>query len=224
MKWFAVVLFAALLPAAAVAQQFGAAQHVIKDDDGDPIANFDLGKDLSVRLAALKGVIKVGNPNGDVTIYQFSDLNCPFCRQAAHDVDDLLKQDPKLTLVYVPYAVLSMQSLQGALVEIAASQEFTPDQFRELHRRVYAGRGTIDAQRVYDAAVAIGADPKELAAASGAPETLATLKANADFGMVAKLRATPAYIVAGVVILGHPGLKPLQTVVAAVRQCGKAVC
>jgi protein-disulfide isomerase len=224
MKWLALALFIALMPAAAAAQQFGGAQHVIKDDDGDPIANFDLAKDLSARLASLKGVIKLGNPNGDVTLYQFSDLNCPFCRQAAHDIDALLKQDSKLTLIYVPYAVLSMQSLQGALVEIAAAQEFTSDQLRELHRRVYAERGTIDAQRVYNAAVTIGADPKELAAASGTPQTLATLKANADFGSAAQLRATPAYIIAGVAILGHPGLKPLQNVVAAVRRCGKAVC
>jgi protein-disulfide isomerase len=224
MKWLVLALFAALMPAAAAAQQFGAAQHLIRDDDGDPIANFDLDKSLSARLAALKGVVKVGNPNGDVTLYQFYDLNCPFCREAAHDVDDLLKQDNKLTLIYVPYAVLSMQSLQGALVEIAASQELTPDRFRELHRRIYAERGTVDAQRVYDAAVALGADPKKLAAVSGTAETLATLKANADFGMAAKLRATPAYVIAEVAILGHPGLKPLQNVVAAVRRCGKAVC
>ena len=47
----------------------------------------------------------------------------------------------------------------------------------------------------------------------------AALKQNADYGSAAKLIATPDYVIAGVAILGHPGLEPLQKVIAAVRKC-----
>ena len=58
-----------------------------------------------------------------------------------------------------------------------------------------------------------------------AAEISAILKQQiANFGTEAKLGVTPAYIVGGVVILGHPGLKPLQAVVKSMRACGKVVC
>jgi protein-disulfide isomerase len=209
------------VPAAA---QFGAAQYAIKDDDGDSIANFTLSADLTARLAKLPGQVAVGNLQGDVTLLQFYDLNCPYCREAAADVDALVRTDKKLKLVFVPYAVLSLQSVQGALVEIAAAKELTPEKYLDFHRRVYAGRGLIDGTRVLAAAQELGLDQQKLTGAANTETILNVLKDNADFGTAAKLAATPAYIINGVAILGHPGLKPLQGVIGSVRACGKVVC
>lgn len=180
--------------------------------------------ELSARLAKLPGQIAVGNPKGDVTLLQFYDLNCPFCREAAADVDALVRADKKLKLVFVPYAVLSVQSAQGALVELAAGEMLTPERYLEFHRRIYAGRGLIDAPRVLAAAEAIGLDRQELAEAANTESMLGILKQNAVFGSEAKLIATPAYIINGVAILGHPGLKSLQNVIRSVRTCSKVVC
>ena len=209
---------------AAGAAQFGPSQHAIKDDTGDPMTNFDLGADLSARLAKLPGQVPVGNLQGDVTLLQFYDLNCPFCREAAHDVDALINSDKKLKLVFVPYAVLSVASAQGALVEVEAAKQLTPEKYLEFHRRIYANRGLIDGPRVLAAAKDIGLDQQKLATAANTEANLNVLRANADFGTAAKMVATPAYIINGVVILGHPGLKPLQDVIRSVRACGKVVC
>ncbi|MGE5166921.1 MAG: thioredoxin domain-containing protein [Sphingobacteriales bacterium] len=209
---------------AASAAQFGPDQYAIKSDEGDSITNFDLRIELSARLANLPGQIAVGNPKGDVTLLQFYDLNCPFCREAAADVDALVRADKKLKLVFVPYAVLSVQSAQGALVELAAGEMLTPERYLEFHRRIYAGRGLIDAPRVLAAAEAIGLDRQELAEAANTESMLGILKQNAVFGSEAKLIATPAYIINGVAILGHPGLKSLQNVIRSVRTCSKVVC
>jgi len=73
----------ALCIGTANAAQFGDAQHKIVSDYGDEIANFDLNPDLAKRMVALTGQVPVGNATGDVTLYQFYDLNCPFCREAA---------------------------------------------------------------------------------------------------------------------------------------------
>jgi protein-disulfide isomerase len=220
----AIVIALLVCVAAAAAAQFGAAQYAIKDDDGDPIANFSLSADLSARLAKLPGQVAVGNLQGDVTLLQFYDLNCPYCREAAADVDALVRADNKLKLVFVPYAVLSLQSVQGALVEIAAAKELTPEKFLEFHCRIYAGRGLIDGARVLAAAQDVGLDQQKLAGAANTETTLDILKDNANFGTAAKLAATPAYVINGVAILGHPGLKPLQGVIHSVRACGKVVC
>jgi protein-disulfide isomerase len=219
-----VVIVCAAAPLAVIAAQFGPSQHAIKDDTGDPMTNFDLGADLSARLAKLSGQVPVGNLQGDVTLLQFYDLNCPFCREAAADVDTLVRTDKKLKLVFVPYAVLSVASAQGALVEVEAAKQLTPEKYLEFHRRIYANRGLIDGPRVLAAAQDVGLDQQKLAAAANTEANLNVLRANADFGAAAKMIATPAYIINGVAILGHPGLKPLQDVIKSVRACGKVVC
>lgn len=225
MKRLVAIGFAiALCLGTAAAQQISNAQYAIKDDDGDKIANFDLGSGLADRLAKLPAQVPVGNLQGDVTLLQFYDLNCPYCREAARDVDVLVREDKKLKLVLVPYAVLSVQSVQGALVEVGASKSLTPGQYLDFHKRLYAGRGLIDGPRVLAAATEFGLDKDKLAAVSNTEATLDMLRENANFGTEAKLGVTPAYVVGGVVILGHPGLKPLQRVIAAMRACGKVVC
>lgn len=213
-----------LSASAAIAGQFGPSQHAIHADDGVLMTNFDLSPALLSQLAALPGKIPTGNPNGDVTLYQLYDLNCPFCREASADVDALVRADKRIKLVFVPYAVLSVQSVQGALVELAVAKMLPGEKFLDFHRRVYAGRGMIDGARAIAAAQDMGLDGKKIVEIGNTPDMLAMLKQNADYGAAAKLIATPDYIIAGVAILGHPGLKPLQKVIAAVRKCGKVVC
>src|SRR4029078_1786867 len=81
-----LVALVCVVATAAGAAQFGSDQYPIKSHERDPITNFDLRPELSTRLAKLPGQVAVGNPNGDVTLVQFYDLNCPFCREAAADV------------------------------------------------------------------------------------------------------------------------------------------
>lgn len=223
-KIILVALATFVMAAGALAAQFGPAQYGIKAFDGEPITNFDLSPALLSQLALLPGKVTVGDPNGDVTLYEFSDLNCPFCREASADIDALVHSDKKLKLVFMPYPVLSLQSVQGALVEITVAKMMTGEQFLDFHRRIYAGRGVVDGSRALAVAQDMGLDAKKIVELGNTPATLDLLKQNSDFGSKAKLIATPDYVINGVAILGHPGLKPLQRVIAAVRQCGKVVC
>src|SRR4051812_30266350 len=91
-----VLAFVLLLPVAVAAQQFGKAELPIKADDGALLTNHRITPELMAQLEKLPGLVSVGNPTGDVTMYQFYDLNCPFCREAARDVDDLMKSDRDL--------------------------------------------------------------------------------------------------------------------------------
>jgi protein-disulfide isomerase len=209
---------------AAVAMAQMPARYPIKADDGDAIANFDLKPGFAARLDKLAGKVAVGDMNGDVTLMQFYDLNCPYCREAAADIDTLVRSDSKLKLVFVPYAVLSVASVRGAMVEIAAAKQLTPEQYLDFHRRIYANRGIIDGPKVLAVAKDMGLDPEKLASVANTQTTLNILRDNATFGGEAGLAATPAYVIDGVAIVGHPGLKALQSVVHSVRVCGKVVC
>ena len=216
-----LLMMLSLLPAHA--PQFGPAQFPIQADDGDPISNFSLSAAQIAQLATLPGAVPVGDGKGDVTLHQFYDLNCTFCREAAQDVDDLIRGDAGLRLVLVPYPVLSAQSVEGARVEHAV-RELAPQRFLDFHRRIYAGRGIIDGARALAAARDIGLDQNKVIEIGNMPRITEVLKAHAITGTALKLLATPAYVIQGVAILGHPGLAPLRKLVAAVRTCKKVVC
>jgi protein-disulfide isomerase len=220
----ALLLTVLALAPAALAQQFGPAQFPIRDDDGDPMSNHSLTADQMTKVAELPGLVDVGGPKGDVTLYQFYDLNCPFCREAAADVDKLLNADPALRLVFVPYPVLSAQSIEGARVELAVRELGTPLKFLEFHRKIYAGRGVIDGNRALKVTQEMGLDRNKVIEIANAQRITEAMTAHAQLGSALKLSATPAYVIQGVAILGHPGLEPLRQVIASVRACKKVAC
>ena len=219
-------LFAALiamaLPSAVLAQP-GEAQFAIKGADGTPVMNHRLTADELARVERLSAVAVAGNAKGDVTLHQFYDLNCPYCRQASRDVAEIIRADRNLKVVFVPYAVLSVASIQGAMVELAII-EMAPQRFTEFHRKIYAGRGLVDGNRALSVAKEMGLDPNKIIEMANTPRTPEILKSHAVLGGDLKLVATPAYVINGVAIVGHPGKESLQNVIRSARRCGAVVC
>lgn len=219
----AATIVISILSPGAQAQDFPH-QYPISASDGSEIGNFDLSPAVLAKITALKGQIPVGALGGDVTLMQFYDLNCPYCREAAIEVDALVRADTKLKLILVPYAVLSVQSVQGALIELGVSKMLTPPQYLDFHKRLYASRGTIDGQKALAAAKEMGLDPAKVAAAGNTQDNLDILRTTSTVGSEARLMATPGYVIGGVAIIGHPGRKSLEKVIAAMRACGKVAC
>jgi protein-disulfide isomerase len=206
------------------AQQFGPAQFPIKAEDGDLLTNHSVSAEQMAKVGSLPGIVSVGDPKGDVTLYQFYDLNCPFCREAARDVDELVRTDRALRLVFVPYPTLSWQSVEGARVELAVREMVTPQKFLEFHRKIYAGRGIIDGARALAVTREMGLDPSKIIELANAQRITDTMKEHALLGSALKLVATPAYVIQRVAILGHPGLEPLRKIVRSVRTCKAVAC
>jgi protein-disulfide isomerase len=220
----ALVLMLLTLPLALRAQQFGPAQFAIRADDGVLLSNHRISAEQAALVARLPGIITVGNPQGDVALAQFYDLNCAFCRQAAREIDELVRTDRGLKMIFVPYPTLSMQSVEGARVELAVRELVTPQRWFEFRKKVYAGRGTIDGARALAVARDMGLEEAKIIEIANAERVTDTMKAHAQLGTALKMKATPSYVIQGVAILGHPGLAPLRKVVRAVRTCGQVVC
>ena len=166
------------------------------------------------RSRGLPGLVDVGGAKGDVTLYQFYDLNCPFCREAAADVDKLIRSDPALRLVFVPYPVLSVQSVEGAVELRCASS--APQQFLEFHRRstprealIRRGSSWNFIARSMPAAASSTATARSpwrrrWASIARRSSTIAntqrvtdTMTTHAKLGTALKLMATPAYVMPG---------------------------
>jgi len=219
-----VLLAAAMLFSSAAQAQRLQTQFPILGEDGSRVANHAIAPDRVAAAEKLPGAVVAANPDGDVTLVEFYDLNCPYCRRASADVDALLKADRKLRLVLVPFPVLGIPSILAGRVEIAVATIVSPSDFYRYHRALYAGRGVIDGQRALNAANELKLDLQKVLDAANEDGITDVMKAHLRFADTLSLKATPAYLVGDVAIQGHPGQKSLKAVIEQVRKCGKAVC
>jgi protein-disulfide isomerase len=221
-----VALFAASAEHGAAQQRdrsmLSVSEFPLVGDDGQRIPNHTVK--LPGPIEKLPGVVTVGNPSGKVTLVEFYDLNCPFCRIASVDIGDMIDTDSELKLVLVPYPVLGAASVAASQVELAVAQLATPAQFYAFHRKVYAQRGTIDALRAFQFARELGFDGRAIDEISDSDDVAQTIKNHVSLGNSLGLAATPAFIIGGVAILGYPGRNTLQSVVNAEAACGKLMC
>lgn len=219
----AIVTALVLVPAAARAQN-ETSWYPLKAEDGSPIVNYRIPVELESQIEKLPGIVIVGNPRGDVTVTEFYDLNCPYCKKAAHDIADLVKSDPELRLVLVPFPVLGVPSIQAGRVEIALAKLATPKQFFEFNHRIFARRGVVDGARALAVAKGLGFPSSKLTKAADDDAVTRAMIANVQLGNSLGLAATPAFIIKGAAILGYPGKKTIADVIKSIRTCDKIVC
>jgi protein-disulfide isomerase len=223
-----VVALLVLGPVAAFAQRAPAQRTPtaipIMADDGSPVSNHRIAAELKGAAEKLPGAVVAGNPKGDVTLVEFYDLNCPYCRRASNDVDVLIAADKKLKLVLVPFPVLGVQSILAGRVELSVAKTASPEQFYAFHRKIYEGRGVIDGQRALSVARDLNLDEKKILSLADDDSITETMKTHVRLGNQLGLQATPAYVIGDIAIIGHPGKNSLKYMVESMRSCGKPMC
>lgn len=168
--------------------------------------------------------IVVGNPQGDVTLVEFFDYNCAYCKKSLVDIREMIKADPKLRVVIRDFPVLGPDSVEASMVAIAAKNQLSGDKYFDFHQKLLESKGRVGKERALAIAKEAGADPAKLAKDLESPEIRASLEETMRVADALKLQGTPAFVVGDDVIFGAVGLEPLQASVASVRQCGKAAC
>jgi protein-disulfide isomerase len=155
--------------------------------------------------------VTLGDPNGDVTLVEFFDYNCGFCRRALPDTLALLKAEPKLKVVLKELPVLGPGSVEAARVAIALRMQ-DPDGARYLafHQRLLSQAGPNDKASALAAATALGFDPVRLQQDMASDEAAATLAENAKLARDLGLTGTPSYVVGDAVVVGAVGLASLE--------------
>jgi protein-disulfide isomerase len=196
----------------------------IKADDGTTIANHRVPAHLESQIEKLPGVVIVGNPRGTVTLAEFYDLNCPYCRAASADIDALLRKNPQLRLALVPFPVLGIPSIQGTRVELAVAQLVPAQKFYALHRKLDTMRGVVDGDRALAAAKAMGLDIAEVLKIANEDSLADVMTAHVHLGDALAIQATPGFVIKGVVIVGYPGPKTLANMIQSVQRCDNVVC
>jgi len=181
-------------------------------------------------LAALKpqifdsphGVV-IGNPQGDVTLVEFFDYNCGYCKKALADMQELIKSDPKLKVVLKEFPVLGPGSVEAAQIAVAL-RLVAPDKYYAFHEKLLGDRGQANKARAFAAAAEVGVDTAALEKQLSNPEINATLQENLQLADQLGIDGTPSYVVGDAVIIGAVGHDQIRGALDSVRKCGKAQC
>jgi protein-disulfide isomerase len=168
--------------------------------------------------------VTLGNPNGDVTMVEFFDYNCGFCKRALDDMMVLMKNNPNLRVVLKEMPVLSQGSLEAAQVGAALTmQDKSGKRYLDFHQKLLTGRGQVDKARAMAAAKEVGADMPRLEKDLASAEIKLALEESMKLAEAFGIQGTPSYVVGNEVLVGAVGLKELQSKINTAR-CGKATC
>ena len=158
-----------------------------------------------------------GNPEGDVTIVEFFDYRCPYCKQVEPALEALVKEDPKIRVVYKEFPVLGAESVYASRMALAALKQGKYDIF---HRALMTTKGQITQDVILKVAATAGVDIAKAKAEMIAPDIQEIIKRNYALAEALDINGTPAFIVGDVLIPGATDISGLRKLVADARKQG----
>lgn len=158
-----------------------------------------------------------GNPQGEVTLVEFYDLHCPYCRRMLPVMQALVAAEPKLRIVYKDIPMLGPGSMLGARAVLAAQRQ---GGYRKLQDAIMTGPSQITEESVHAAADQAGLDWTRLRRDMDDPAIQARIAANLALARSLGVEGTPAYVVGGTMFSGAMPLDQLEAAIAAARAHG----
>ncbi len=188
--------------------------------DGRKKALAELGDKLSTQPDSLV----IGNPDGKVTLVEFFDYNCGYCKRALGDLDKLMKTNQDLKVVLRDFPILSAASVDAALVALAAHNQFTGGRYWEYHRKLLSSPSRVGKDQALAVAQSMGADMARLKKDADEPKTRAAIQQSLSDAQALALNGTPSYVVGDDAIVGAQGFDEIEKRIESMRKCGKAMC
>ena len=166
----------------------------------------------------------VGNPDGDVTIVEFFDYNCGYCKQSLANVAKLIEADPKVRVVLKDFAILGPELVEVAQVATAVRNQFKGQKFWEFHRKVLGARGHIGKPQAMAAAKELGADTDQIEKDLKSPAVHQSLDEVAKLAEALHFNGTPSWVIGKEAVVGGLSYAEMKSKVDNMRKCGKTSC
>ncbi|GIT89685.1 hypothetical protein JANAI62_08300 [Jannaschia pagri] len=156
----------------------------------------------------------LGNPDGDVTVVEFFDYNCPYCRRAGEQVTAMLERDDNVRVVYREWPILGEGSVFAAQAALAAREQ---DKYKELHEALMTARGRVDEHIVMQLAAGVGLDLDKLRTDMEAPEVQAHIDTSMELARSLGFSGTPSFVVGDALAPGLIDADQLIEMIEAAR-------
>ncbi len=158
-----------------------------------------------------------GNPDGDITVVEFMDYRCGYCRKASSEVEELIKSDGNIRFILKEYPILGEESELSSRFAIAVRQIAGDAAYKQVHDALFTFKGNITPDALSRLASTLGLDAKAVMARMTAPEVTKVLDANHALGSEMQINGTPTFIVGGQMLRGYVPLDGMRQIVADER-------
>ncbi|TIL60383.1 MAG: DsbA family protein [Mesorhizobium sp.] len=187
-----------------------------KQKEAQRVANLDVIKDAKDQIfnSAFDGV--VGNPNGKVTIVEFYDYNCGYCKRAMEDMQTLTTADPDLRFVLKEFPILGPDSQKASVVSMAFHL-MMPEKYGEFHNALLGAQGRATEAAAIKVALSLGADEATLREKMKDPSIAEALSKTYDLANKLAITGTPSYVVGNEVVFGALGQGVLAEKIEAAK-------
>jgi protein-disulfide isomerase len=153
-----------------------------------------------------------GNPDGDVTVVEFFDYRCPYCKVVAPDIQKVMDADSKLRVVYKEFPILGPASTTASKAALASVAQ---GKYLPFHAKMIAYKGQLDDASIFAMAHDVGLDVAKLKVDMEKPEIRNIIDKNAQLADKLKIQGTPGFVIGDQLI---PGVASVDDLTAAIKK------
>ena len=161
-----------------------------------------------------KNLPMTGNPEGDITIVEFFDYNCGYCRKALEELQTVLKKDDKVKVLFMEMPILGPSSLEIAKWPLASHKQ---GKYFEYHTAIFDHNGQKDEAALEKIAKDVGLDIKQLKKDKDSAEIDAQIKDQVAQAQALNIRGTPGFIINGQLYPGYMPAAQIKTIIEEAR-------
>lgn len=158
-----------------------------------------------------------GNPDGDVTVVEFLDYRCGYCRRAFPEVEELLATDGNIKLIVKEFPILGPDSVLASRFAIAVRNVAGPEAYKTVHDRLMMHDGEVNPAALARIARQGDLDAEAIMAAMEAPEVTQELRDNRALAQDLEINGTPSFVLGGELVRGYVPLPRMMAMVEAAR-------
>jgi protein-disulfide isomerase len=151
-----------------------------------------------------------GNPKGEITVVEFYDYRCGYCKKAASAVTELQKVDPRVRVVYKDFPILGEPSVLAAKAALASQAQ---GKHQVFHEALLASHGDMTKEEILKIAGTVGLDRKRLEADMANPQWQTVIEKNRALAQELGISGTPGFIVGTELVPGALDLNGLKELI-----------
>ncbi|QSY96159.1 DsbA family protein [Rhizobium bangladeshense] len=170
-----------------------------------------------------KDDVTLGNPKGDVTVVEFFDYNCSYCRHALTDMQALLKKDKNVRFVLKEFPILGPDSVAAHKVA-DAFRRLAPAKYADFHVALLSSEGRASEESAIAVAGSLGFSEDQIRAEMAKSPNDGIVQATYQLASSLGISGTPSYVIGNELVPGAVGLDDLEAKVKNMRSCGKTAC
>jgi protein-disulfide isomerase len=167
--------------------------------------------------------IVLGNPEGDVTVVEFYDYNCGFCKRAMNDMVAMLDKDPNIRFVLKEFPILGPDSLAAHRVAMSF-RTLAPEKYGDFHIELLSSDVRATEAHAIEVAKSFGVDEEALKQGMSDPAIDQSIRQTYELANALGISGTPSFVIGDEAVFGAVGEEALLAKIANMRQCESTVC